>query len=164
MPAPDLRRRSILRGGSAAPQPVRPPWSRVDRFTDLCSRCLRCAASCPEDIIVRGDGGFPELDFSRGECSFCGACAAACPEPVFESREAAPWQARAVIDSACLAAHGVVCRTCRDECPADAIHFMLAAGRAGRPRVDVDRCTGCGACVAPCPADAIRIDPTGGAA
>jgi ferredoxin-type protein NapF len=163
MPPPDLQRRSILRGERATVA-VRPPWSRVDRFTDLCSRCLRCATACPEHIIVRGDGGFPALDFSRGECTFCGACAAACPEPVFASRAAAPWQARAAIDERCLTARGVVCRTCRDECPADAISFALAPGRAARPRVDVDRCTGCGACVGPCPADAIRIDPSGGAA
>jgi ferredoxin-type protein NapF len=161
MSAPDLARRSLLRGRAPSPPPVRPPWARLDAFEDLCTRCRKCAAACPEQIVVRGDGGFPALDFSRGECTFCGACADACPEPLFKRRAAVPWQARAVIDDKCLAARGIVCRTCRDECPADAVTFELAPGRVAQPRVQLDRCTGCGACVATCPADAIKIAAEG---
>jgi ferredoxin-type protein NapF len=117
--------------------------------------------ACPERIIVRGDGGFPELEFAKGECTFCAACVAACPEPVFAS-EAAPWNARAAIGEDCLAMRGVVCRTCRDVCPADAVTFDLAAGHVPRPTVQHDRCSGCGACVAACPADAIRVSYAGG--
>jgi ferredoxin-type protein NapF len=163
MSATNLQRRWLLRGGSATAQPIRPPWARKG-FTDLCVRCDRCATACPERIVVRGDGGFPELDFGRGECTFCGACAGACPEPVFDRGQAVPWQARAIIADTCLTARDVVCRSCRDACPAGAVAFDLALGRVARARIEADRCTGCGACVAPCPVGAIRIVPEGAAA
>jgi ferredoxin-type protein NapF len=162
MPAPNLQRRWLLHGGGIAPLPVRPPWAR-EGFTDLCVRCQHCAAACPERIIVRGDGGFPVLDFSRGECTFCGACASACPEPVFDRQQAVPWQVHAVIAETCLTARGVVCRSCRDACPADAVSFGLAPGRVARARIEAERCTGCGACVSPCPVNAIRIEAEGAA-
>ena len=158
----NVQRRRLLRGGSLA-QPVRPPWAR-EGFTDLCTRCQRCVAACPERIIVRGDAGFPALDFNRGECTFCGACADACPEPVFDREQSAPWRARAVIAETCLTARGVVCRSCRDACPAEAVSFDFAPGHVARARIEAERCTGCGACVAPCPASAIRIEAEGGVA
>jgi ferredoxin-type protein NapF len=161
MSAPDPARRALLRGRVPGPLPMRPPWARTERFTELCTRCLHCATACPEHIILRGDGGFPELDFTRGACTFCGACAAACPEPIFEARSTVPWRAQAAIDKTCLATRGIVCRTCRDECPEDAVRFELALGGVARPHVLDDRCNGCGACVAACPADAIRIVPEG---
>lgn len=161
MTAINPARRSFLRGcvSQPQPQPMRPPWSRVERFTDLCSRCLRCADACPDRIIIRGDGGFPEIDFRRAACTFCGACATACPEPVFETSTGVPWRARAAVTGDCLAARGVVCRTCRDECPEDAVCFATAVGGIARPRVEPDRCSGCGACVGVCPVGAIRIVP-----
>jgi ferredoxin-type protein NapF len=163
MSVPNIQRRWLLRGGGPTPQPVRPPWAR-ERFTNLCVRCQRCAAACPERIIVQGDGGFPELDFGRGECTFCGDCADACPEPVFDKAQVEPWRARAVIADTCLTVRGVVCRSCRDACPADAVQFDFAPGRAARARIEADRCTGCGACVAPCPVGAVRVAAEGTAA
>jgi ferredoxin-type protein NapF len=50
-----------------------------------------------------------------------------------------------------------MCQTCKDACGDGAIRFVYAAGRIPEPQVDLDRCTGCGACVAPCPAAAIEI-------
>ncbi|MGB5251654.1 MAG: 4Fe-4S dicluster domain-containing protein, partial [Sedimenticolaceae bacterium] len=53
------------------------PWA-VAAFCDLCRRCDDCIRACEESVVVRGDGGFPTVDFNRGGCSFCGACAHAC--------------------------------------------------------------------------------------
>ncbi|MGA1821179.1 MAG: Coenzyme F420 hydrogenase/dehydrogenase, beta subunit C-terminal domain [Thermoplasmatota archaeon] len=41
----------------------------------LCVRCGGCAASCPEEVLVYGDGGI-ELS---GECVNCGTCLRICP-------------------------------------------------------------------------------------
>ncbi|WP_448208085.1 ferredoxin-type protein NapF [Azospirillum sp. sgz302134] len=156
----DAGRRRFLRGRlRAAPDAVRPPWSRIAHFTALCTRCGACARACPEGILRPGDGGFPEIDFSRGECSFCGACADACPAPVFDRSAARPWALTAALGPSCLAVQRVVCRSCRDACPESAIRFTLMPGGAAQGAVDAQACTGCGACVSACPVDAVSIHP-----
>lgn len=64
----------------------------------------------------------------------------------------------ATITQSCLAFRGVACMSCRDTCPSGAVGFELALGGA-RPRIDTDRCSGCGDCVQACPADAIHLAP-----
>jgi ferredoxin-type protein NapF len=113
---------------------------------------------------VAADGGYPGVDFGRGGCTFCGACAAACPEPIFGEVAEAPWALVAEIGEACLALRGVVCQSCRDACPAAAIRFELVHRSAPRPRVDMEACTGCGACVAGCPTAAVAVRAASGAA
>jgi ferredoxin-type protein NapF len=125
----------------------------------LCSRCGACVERCPEHIIVRGDGGFPEIDFGRGECTFCGACADACPEPILgRDCDVAPWDAKAQIAGQCLAARGVFCQTCADACEPRAIRFARRMGSVPLPVVSAESCTGCGACVGSCPVGAITVD------
>ncbi|PWC83300.1 ferredoxin [Azospirillum sp. TSH100] len=162
----DRARRSFLRGRPAAgPAPIHPPWSRPDSLTALCTRCGACADACAEAILIPGDGGYPEVDFTRGECIFCGACADACAEvyagPIFD-RTAAPWSLRPTIAPSCLAVQRVVCRSCQDACPEGAIRFQPAPfqvgmGGAAHARIDEAACTGCGACVAACPAGAVIL-------
>jgi ferredoxin-type protein NapF len=108
--------------------------------------------------LVRGDGGFPEIDFSRGECSFCGECERVCAaDALTRSAGAEPWQLRATIGDTCIAARGVECRVCGESCGAAAIRFPARAGGVRLPDLDSERCTGCGACVAPCPVSAIAV-------
>src|SRR4051812_42072270 len=113
----DIRRRSLLRGRARPSRPaIRPPWSDQNSFTSLCIRCGKCGEACPEGIIAAGDGGFPEIDFQKGECTFCGACAAACPAPVFGDTAGNPWNAVAAAGASCLSAQGITCRSCQDAC------------------------------------------------
>lgn len=157
---PDLGRRRLF---TLKPRneiaPLRPPWASADAVADRCTRCGDCIAACPEAILTTGDGGFPTVDFSRGECTFCGECAGACGAGVFGATADPPWQAVAVLGEDCLARRGVMCQSCGDACPERAIRFRLTRGTAPQPAVDPQACTGCGACVAVCPADAVAVRP-----
>ena len=161
-----LSRRNFLRGRFAVRGPLlRPPWAVAEAdFAHLCTRCGDCSAACPTRIIAAGDGGYPTLDFGRGECSFCAACVAACPSGALQRQAAqSPWSLRATIGDSCLARRRVECRVCGDLCAAAAIRFVPQRGGPSLPLLDAARCTGCGACVAPCPVRAIVVAGVGDA-
>ena len=71
------------------------------------------------------------------------------------SRTAA--EPKAAIAPSCLALNRVVCSQCAERCEARAIRFVPALGAAPTPAIDIDRCTGCGDCVAACPVTAITL-------
>lgn len=134
------------------------PWVKNDiAFTDECTRCDKCISACETHIIIKGDGGFPEVDFNIDECTFCKKCVEACPEPLFTQTDEAPWAIAASIQNTCMAYQGIWCQSCKDACDAMAISFTMAVGKAPQPVIDTEACTGCGACVAPCPSAAILI-------
>ena len=158
-----VSRRRFLRGDfSGGRAPLRPPWAIAETsFPELCSRCGECMDRCPTGIIVPGSGGFPVVDFSRGECRLCDTCTAHC-EPgalsgVARARGEPAWDRQAHFTEACLSRSGVVCRSCADQCVTRAIRFRPQAGGAFLPRLEPALCNGCGACVAPCPVGAVEI-------
>ncbi|WP_225874348.1 MULTISPECIES: ferredoxin-type protein NapF [Vibrio] len=136
------------------------PWAKQAQFTDLCTQCAKCIPSCPEHIIQPGDGGFPTINFQKGECIFCYQCAQACPESLFYAQEEPVWTAKAIINDSCIAKQNVECRSCGDMCDTQAIRFKLAVGTVAQPNIITDDCTGCGACVSVCPTNAIQIKLT----
>lgn len=157
-----MSRRGWLRGrGRTAAPAQRPPWALAEAdFLDRCTRCDACIGACPTGVLARADGGFPAVDFSRGECTFCGDCVRTC-YPGALSRPAAetpPWALTARIGDACLAQRGVECRVCGEACGEGAIRFRPRLGGVALAELDVERCTGCGACFAPCPVRAISLD------
>ncbi|MDX1593348.1 MAG: ferredoxin-type protein NapF [Gammaproteobacteria bacterium] len=153
-----VTRRQWLRADPTGHRPVvRPPWASP-RFHDTCTRCNECLPACPEHVLRVGDGGFPEIDFRRGECTFCEACAKACTAGAITRRRngSRPWRHVVRVGPDCLEALGVHCHACLDPCPEAAVRFPR--GHATRPpEIDPGRCTGCGACIAPCPVRAIHV-------
>lgn len=157
-----MLRRGFLRGRVRAVAPaLRPPWALAEAdFLARCSRCDACITACPTSVVVAGEGGFPAIDFSRGECTFCGDCLRSC-HPGALSRpvaDAPPWALTAHIGNTCLAQHGVECRVCGEACGEGAIRFRPRPGGVALAELDAARCTGCGACFAPCPVRAISLD------
>ena len=148
--------RRFWRGGGVQ---LRPPWALAEAdFINRCTRCTACISACPEGIIISGDGGFAAIDFSRGGCTFCGRCVEACgPGALLRQPEQPPWQQLAQINERCLAANGVMCRSCEDSCEPRALRFRPQLGGPSLPLINNASCTGCGGCVAPCPVSAIRI-------
>ncbi len=137
---------------------IRPPWSRAEHlFVEQCTRCDDCVNACPEGILKRGRGGFPQVDFSRGECSFCQECQKICRAPVFTPTSHRPWFHHIVIEAQCLTNQGVVCVACAEQCESSAIRFVARPGQVAQPQVSLSACNGCGACYRPCPAGAIRF-------
>lgn len=157
-------RRAFFRTGLRTDESaIRPPWALAERdFIARCTRCGDCLRSCASGIVVAGDGGFPRVDFGRGECTFCGDCVTACiPAALRRDGDAAPWAYVAAIGEACLAPRGVECRVCGENCDARAIRFRPRLGGVALPELDAAACTGCGACVAPCPTQAVKIVASG---
>ena len=161
----DQGRRAFLRIGvrrAAEPAAIRPPWSSAQSIADHCTRCGDCIAACPEQILIADRSDAPMVDFSRGGCTFCGACADSCAAPVFDRDRSPPWRLSIAISDRCLPRHGILCDSCRDACDAAAIRFARVAGMTPVPEIQLDRCTGCGACVSVCPQSAIGLAVNGG--
>lgn len=152
----DANKRSLFRAKKAISTEHALPWIiSADQFLDNCTQCGDCLSACPEQIIVKGDGGFPAINFDLGECDFCGKCALACEAPIFKELSETPWQKKALIDDACFANQQIYCRSCAESCESQALTFQI--GISAVPQIDNELCTGCGACVAPCPANAIEV-------
>ena len=148
MTVENLSRRQLLRGKFLTSmhteteqkqgfEGIRPPWAMENsHFMEQCTRCGDCLSVCETKILVKGDGGFPEVKFDHGECTFCGKCVEVCEQPIFRSRETQPWTHKIEMSAAC---------------------FRLQMGGVAQPLVNMDTCNGCGACLKNCPVNAIKI-------
>jgi len=155
----NLGRRSLFRR-KEQDNVVRLPWLKADlEFTDKCTRCGDCSAACPEKIIIVGDGGFPEIDFSVSECNFCKECVNRCKEDLFDLNQAQAWANKAVVSDRCLNIQSVYCRSCAESCESEALVFNFIDTTFVSPDVVFDDCNGCGACVSICPVSAITVSP-----
>ncbi|MCT4701431.1 ferredoxin-type protein NapF [Enterobacteriaceae bacterium H20N1] len=155
----ELSRRGLLTGSwRSNAAAFRPPWSGDEQhFLIECIRCDACVPVCETRILRRGRGGYPEIDFSKGECTFCYACADACPQPLFHQRETSPWEYTLFVNDSCLAFSGVECRSCQDFCEMQAINFHPSAQGVSLPRLNRAACNACGGCIAGCPVSALTM-------
>ena len=148
-------RRRFLRALSGRSPAKRPPWTSHE-LTEHCTRCDACIEACPDQVLWRGDGGYPEISFAADGCSLCGDCVKACPEPVFDKRRPAfPWFAQP--NARCLTLAQIYCQACQDACESRAIRFPPVIGQPPQPQIDPAACTGCGACLPVCPGEAIGL-------
>ena len=171
-----ISRMQLLRGDfKGEKKAFRPPWALPEQyFIDYCTRCDKCIDVCFDELIVKGRGGFPEMDFNKGGCDFCEDCLKICETSALKKIPASdenshkteedsqsylpPWQLKASIDlNKCLSMNATICRSCGESCDDGAIKFDLKLGGIAEPLLDSDKCTGCGACFSVCPVKVISI-------
>lgn len=163
-----VSRAQFLRGDiSGRKRPFRPPWALDEyEFTETCTRCGDCIKACAEGILVEGRGRFPVVEFVRGECTFCEACVADCkPQALrFESEDelGEPWQLDIRLGHTCVIQKGVVCQVCGEQCMENVFRFRPQLGGMVQIELETEKCTGCGACIAPCPVNALSLHHGGG--
>ena len=125
--------------------------------TDCTYGCLgfgSCAEVCPEQAISVQNG---VAVVNRSHCVSCGLCAKVCPRGLISlipesriirvqcsNRDKGP-QVKKVCAAGCIG-----CGLCAKQCESDAIEFDGTLAR-----VNPEKCTLCGKCVAKCPAKVI---------
>ncbi|MBI4662879.1 MAG: 4Fe-4S dicluster domain-containing protein, partial [Verrucomicrobia bacterium] len=161
-------------------RPVRPPGSVPEKeFLELCIRCGECFKVCPNSVLQplvfqQGLEGlwtpYVAADWAGCEPS-CNACGQACPAGAIralplEEKKVARMALAVVNEETCLPWAGrEACQLCVDECAAagyDAIEFIRVhtkADNSGKPvagtgflapKVQPDKCVGCGLCQMRC--------------
>ena len=175
----NISRMQLLRGDiKGKNKPFRPPWAIPEEyFVDYCTRCDKCIEVCFDELIVKGRGGFPQMDFKQGGCDFCEDCLNICEtsalkkipipknnnnieEPFASDAESflPPWHIKAKIDlTNCLSMNATICRSCGESCEDEAIKFNLKLGGIAEPVLNIEQCTGCGSCLSVCPAQVIEL-------
>ena len=140
--------------------PLAPPNAVERGLFDIkcvaCGRCMEhCKGGCLTPSLSARRFGQPEMDFRKGYCiaGCAGACAKSCPTGAIRPFGAAKrrdlrngtavWTKKNCI----RATEEVECTACSRKCPAKAITII-----DGFPKVDQEKCTGCGACEHVCPA------------
>ncbi len=155
------------------PTYIRPPGAIAEgAFLETCTRCGACAAACRfftiKRVLTPGsfDEGTPFLLLRDTYCRLCNdaPCIAACRSGAL--RSSAPGSSErighaSISGETCLRTSGTACTLCRDACP-ERFSAISTSIVSSPPTVDIDKCTGCGACEAACivrPEPAVTIVP-----
>ncbi len=147
--------------------PTTPPGSiSIANFTDNCTACHLCVASCPSQVLQPsfleyGILGImqPRMDFKTSYCDFdCVACTTVCPSGAIlpqdvESKHIIQLgKTRFVKENCVVYSEKTDCGACAEHCPTKAVKMELDPEvNMKAPSITEDICIGCGACEFACP-------------
>jgi ferredoxin len=158
---------------------IRPPGALPEKdFLARCIRCGECVVVCPTNGLqpLGTQAGTlalfsPVLVPRRGNCeATCAVCATACPTRAIQgidliNKQHAKIGTARVIKERCIAwSEDKACVVCQEVCPYNALKLDPEPGhRSSVPRVEPNRCFGCGACEHSCPikVPAVVVEPNG---
>ena len=139
-----------------------PPGSKSHANLEMkCVGCQLCVQACPSHVLRAGKNLQVEMGFEHGYCRIeCTRCSEVCPTGAIVKITAeqkknihlghAVWKS-----DLCLASkEGVSCTVCERHCPVDAIKLLAKDEKSTVkiPKLDKQKCIGCGACENLCPA------------
>ena len=151
---------------------IRPPYALDElEFLLTCARCDKCLQACPHNVIFilsarlgTKAAGTPALDLLHRGCRLCHdwPCVQACepgalklPEIEDGEKPDLPCLASVAINPhVCLPYLGPECGACASSCPVPGA--LLWDGN--KPRIDAEKCSGCGLCREACIAEPRAVD------
>ncbi|MBF0406949.1 MAG: 4Fe-4S binding protein [Candidatus Riflebacteria bacterium] len=149
------------------PDRIRPPGAiPEDEFLSKCTHCGKCVKACQYsaikllDQIGSLDFGTPVINIGGNYCRFCSdqPCSVACDSSalVFQPDKIEKIGTAVISGESCLRMQQISCIACSVACPGkfNAIRFSQPTLP---PVISVEKCSGCGACVAVCNASPVAI-------
>lgn len=146
---------------------LRPPGALPEQpFLLSCTRCGLCMKACPTNGLQPAWGTAwiedifsPVLVPRSGPCEpGCNACGQVCPTRAIaplplEQKQWAKMGTAEVVESRCLAfAENRACVVCQEVCPFGAVDLVRVPNvKVAVPKVNQERCFGCGYCEYHCP-------------
>lgn len=146
--------------------PVSPPGSRsIDHFTTYCTACHLCVTVCPTQVLYPsfteyGPAGIfqPRMNFDESFCNYeCTKCGTVCPTgailplSVEDKKLVQIGKALFIKEDCVVVSKKKDCSACSEHCPTKAVRSVPYEGTLKIPELDVETCTGCGACEHACP-------------
>ncbi|MBU0473459.1 MAG: 4Fe-4S binding protein [Bacteroidetes bacterium] len=147
--------------------PVSPPGSiSISNFTDNCTACHLCVASCPTQVLQPAflEYGLlgimqPRMDFKTGFCNYdCVACLSVCPsgailpKDIDEKKTIQLGKSKLVKENCVVYTEKTDCGACAEHCPTKAVKMQLDPEiNKKAPIITEELCIGCGACEYACP-------------
>lgn len=147
--------------------PVSPPGSiSIENFTDNCTACHLCVASCPTQVLQPSflEYGLlgimqPRMDYIIGFCNYdCTICTDVCPSGAILSRTSESkkliqlGKAKFVKDNCVVYTQKTDCGACAEHCPTKSVEMELDDEvNLKAPVINEEICVGCGACEFACP-------------
>ncbi|GEA50157.1 ferredoxin-type protein NapF [Vibrio inusitatus NBRC 102082] len=138
----------------ATPRTAARPPQAVDEalFVRLCDGCGKCARACPNSIVHIREN-LARIDMDYNECTLCQECTKACPTGALNLSVKAHIDLTPSFSQSCNNYLQLSCNLCQSSCTLGAIYIE----EDELPKIDTDRCNGCGQCQSSCYVNAISM-------